>query len=848
MGFELTRLTRQALYSLEQEFGGGPVHIYKLLGSSVNYQTGVPVVTKDVTTINRVIILPTTLKSDVNKNVSVISANKAFAYGGQYNAESRTFIIDRRKAGSLSLTQDDWLVYDGKKYEITSFDAFDDDTAWVIVARQLQGVVPEQIFRLAADDLLTLSSTSRTVEFLRALLSIQQSLAIQSQAGQNLVRSESLTSTLLLQSIAALTYELNLAQALSLNGAAGFVRARSGAAENTLLAASAADALLAYSRGLESTLALSSALTVLRAGSNPASNSVALDSVSSAVANYVRALTSDLVLSSSSESTFDILGNALSAATLSAEVIQLANFVRTIESSVLVSDALVNSKTATLSEVHNLVLDTLAAGVKDITNALTSGLNVTSDGSYSAIFPRSLADTLVTTSAAVANLAAIGIGSDALSLITDAIGTKAAILAEQHSLVLDSISSALAAFSAAGTDIIVLTDTSQANAAFAKAEADTLALSVTLADTRVAPRAETDAVSLTSTAAAELVVPVSGYAADWGKRFSYTINPNAVAADLTDFPVVLGYNDFPSDAFTNAKTNGDDLRASSDEAGTIPLAVDVRIWNPSSTKVDVAIKIPAVSSSTNTVIYIWYQNSVATFPSVSDADEGQYAVYDANFVGVYPMTNVVSDSLEDDQTSYQNDLAPTTGRVPAAVEGELFGNCQAYNSDDQTKGTLAGVGSINTVTFSMFIKPTATASNYDGLISNATGTALLLGDSNVVKAMWVGTGWTVTTGLVVTNSQWQYISMAVDSAKIRLNVVKTGGTTAYSIVQSNANANMNSLHFVGDDRDLSGRTFNGYIDEVHISKVARSDSWCRLQGNLGIIPTVFRTIGSPVTI
>jgi hypothetical protein len=81
-------------------------------------------------------------------------------YGGTFDSRMRTFIIEQRDAPGLTLKDDDWFVFDQRKYEIKSIQEFEFDTAWVVVARQILGEVPEQIYPLAVDHLLDITSVA----------------------------------------------------------------------------------------------------------------------------------------------------------------------------------------------------------------------------------------------------------------------------------------------------------------------------------------------------------------------------------------------------------------------------------------------------------------------------------------------------------------------------------------------------------------------------------------------------------------------------------------------------------------------------------------------------------------
>lgn len=139
---------------------GGTFDLYRRgPGGDVNHLTGKVVVDKSVITIKRGIILPAKVIREATQNISVISANKAFVFGGTYDSSTRMFIVDRRDVPDLDLkefdpTPDDWIVYRGRKYEIKDFQEFEFDSAWVFTAKAVLGDIPEQIFQLAADNLV----------------------------------------------------------------------------------------------------------------------------------------------------------------------------------------------------------------------------------------------------------------------------------------------------------------------------------------------------------------------------------------------------------------------------------------------------------------------------------------------------------------------------------------------------------------------------------------------------------------------------------------------------------------------------------------------------------------------
>lgn len=150
-------MIRTTFYMLGRQYGGGPLDIYKSGGSTVSLETGVKEVNKTMTQIQRVIVLPAKAERTFVQSISKISADKQFVYGGTYDRTRRMFLVEKRDAPDLSLTLDDWLVYDGCKYEIQVFDDIEFDALWVIIANQVLGDRPEQFILANADDIVDLS-------------------------------------------------------------------------------------------------------------------------------------------------------------------------------------------------------------------------------------------------------------------------------------------------------------------------------------------------------------------------------------------------------------------------------------------------------------------------------------------------------------------------------------------------------------------------------------------------------------------------------------------------------------------------------------------------------------------
>ena len=140
---------------------GYPIDIYKLRDSQTDPQTGVIARTVSVAHVDRAVYFcgPQTRRALARKMAAGTEAARDFAASGAYDISVSTFIVDQQDAPDLkSLTQDDWIVFDNRKFQIVKIDGVDNES-WVITARELVGEVPQQVCDLKVVDWMTLSDT-----------------------------------------------------------------------------------------------------------------------------------------------------------------------------------------------------------------------------------------------------------------------------------------------------------------------------------------------------------------------------------------------------------------------------------------------------------------------------------------------------------------------------------------------------------------------------------------------------------------------------------------------------------------------------------------------------------------
>jgi hypothetical protein len=141
-----------ALYQLKKQYGGKPLDIHKFVSHNVNLLSGDSAVTATVIHVKNAVVLPAKVDRHVINTISKISADKATVQGGTFDRSRRTILIDQLDVPDLQLGHDDWIVFRGRRYDVTSCDFFEDDALWVISVNEMVGVKPPRIIRESLTD------------------------------------------------------------------------------------------------------------------------------------------------------------------------------------------------------------------------------------------------------------------------------------------------------------------------------------------------------------------------------------------------------------------------------------------------------------------------------------------------------------------------------------------------------------------------------------------------------------------------------------------------------------------------------------------------------------------------
>ena len=356
------------------------------------------------------------------------------------------------------------------------------------------------------------------------------------------------------------------------------------------------------------------------------------------------------------------------------------------------------------------------------------------------------------------------------------------------------------------------------------------------------------------------------FANGYSYRRTITITPGGIGGDLTNFPFLFRgtETDFRTTANGGRVTNasGYDIIFTSDTDGASILNFEIITWDASTGLLTAAVQIPTLSSSGNTLIYLFYGNSSVTTPQspASAWDSSYRAVYHLGSTppGASTPNGTVSPT---DSSSHPNNMT-VNGTVPAGAgwlqaQGANFPAAGEYlSAPNQTAIHNLGAGAM-TVEFWMRINtlPTRGPSPVQKEGDGSAGWAVYV-NSNNVSLQRVFTG----------PAYYKFNATGSLPSDIKTNfhhiVVAFDGVATCAIYYDSVLQTVNAVPVGGSYLDDSALPlqlsiggfgvpwfdqFKGDLCEVRISNVARSADYVKANFLNQSVPQQFYTIDAPGT-
>jgi Concanavalin A-like lectin/glucanases superfamily/IPT/TIG domain/Putative Ig domain len=340
----------------------------------------------------------------------------------------------------------------------------------------------------------------------------------------------------------------------------------------------------------------------------------------------------------------------------------------------------------------------------------------------------------------------------------------------------------------------------------------------------------------------------------WSNGYIYrrtvTIDHSKVPnTDQSNFPVLIS-GTYPYLATTAnggnvQNANGYDIIFTSDPAGTAKLNHEVETYDGMTGRIVSWVRMPLLSHSSDTVIYLWYGNS-----AVQSSQENRTGVWDTNYVGVWHLPDGTVLSARDSSATGNNGVITAATPVAGQIDGAAsFNGTNAYIEAADSASLRVGAPAF---TFAGWVNPATvgTCGTYGCIVLNKEGSYefALNSDGNIYWAINSTTpGWTwINSGINVPLNAWSHVALTYDGSRVLAykNGVLVSTTTATGSVSGSTNAlRFGARNAPGSPTSL----FPGKLDDIAISKVARSSDWIAAEYNNQISPSMFYVVGAEST-
>ena len=256
------------------------------------------------------------------------------------------------------------------------------------------------------------------------------------------------------------------------------------------------------------------------------------------------------------------------------------------------------------------------------------------------------------------------------------------------------------------------------------------------------------------------------------------------------------------------------------------LKYEIERWNKTAGKAEIWVKLPSVSSGSDTVFYVYYAN-----PSASDAQDPTN-VWDSNFMMVQHLeepSGTVTDS-----TSHGNN--GNSSGVAQGAEGKIDGAYDFDGVDDYVAINHSQSLNFGTGPFTISVWVKYNSNNVDSdIVRKGCTTDQPPSPSNyklelVNNALHgnlhddIHSDASVTTPLAYSDDAWHCVVFLREAETISLHVdgsLKASAGGAVHDLTNTANMSIGSKDTLNDD------FFDGIIDEVQISNTNRSSAWVK---------------------
>ncbi|MCK4857779.1 MAG: DUF2341 domain-containing protein, partial [candidate division Zixibacteria bacterium] len=344
-------------------------------------------------------------------------------------------------------------------------------------------------------------------------------------------------------------------------------------------------------------------------------------------------------------------------------------------------------------------------------------------------------------------------------------------------------------------------------------------------------------------------IPADWYSVDWTYRKEITIDNTQVigASDHSSFPVLVNLSS-DTDLAADAQPDFDDILFTSDN-GTTKLSHEIEKYNETTGELVAWVKVPTLSTSVDTVLYMYYgNNTVGSQQDVANV----WTDYEA----VYHLNDDFLDSTSNNHTGTNFGSVDIGGRV---ADGQDF---EGSDTTDRVEIGTFSAGTGQALTLQTWANWESFPLSDGRMLSKATGTGgedhvFLLGENEITAGNHglrmrlktgtddlIGTTTLLSSATTIPTGTWVLLAGTYDGSDMRViqDGIEVGSTPKTGDMRVN-----DWDFFIGNQPLLpvGERWMDGVLDEVRIARIDRSADWLRTEyNNQGSVATFFKPLGS----
>ena len=340
---------------------------------------------------------------------------------------------------------------------------------------------------------------------------------------------------------------------------------------------------------------------------------------------------------------------------------------------------------------------------------------------------------------------------------------------------------------------------------------------------------------------ANLTYTVSAVASGYYR--SLTVDHTKVSSDQVNFPVLVSLTNATLKTVANGghvqNASGFDIGFFSDSAGTTPLKWEIDRWSATTGELIAWVKIPALSSTVDTVFYMRYGD-----PAITTDQSDPVNVWTNGFTAVYHLKDGTTLNVADSKGAFNGTNSGATAQT-GKIDGGAGFNSAPYIS------VGSAPASSPPLTISAWVAATSLgAAQVIGSILDSAGGwngfYLQLDPSLNLSATTVSNNFAVYdsgAGGALTAATPTHVAGVFGAVNSRIAYINgvpgTTNTTSVTPTVTPNNFTMGAVHQSG-----AFSTFlNGILDEVRVANVARTTGWLLTEYNNQNAPGTFMTLG-----